>query len=119
MKILKIFLKVKKSLPNIHISGGISNLSFSFRGNNTIREAMHSIFLFHAIQAGMDMGIVNAGMLSVYDEIERGLLEKVEDVLLNRDPNATENLIEYAEQFKGKEGNFVRNRKKRLCPNRF
>jgi 5-methyltetrahydrofolate--homocysteine methyltransferase len=92
---------IKQNLPRAKVSGGVSNISFSFRGNNKVREAMHSAFLFHAIRAGMDMGIVNAGMLEVYEDIPKELLEKVEDVLLNRRPDATEILVEYAEQFKG------------------
>jgi 5-methyltetrahydrofolate--homocysteine methyltransferase len=95
---------IKANLPGAKVSGGVSNISFSFRGNNVVREAMHSAFLYHAIRAGMDMGIVNAGMLEVYDEIPKELLDKVEDVLLDRDPGATDALIEYAERFKGQEG---------------
>ncbi len=95
---------IKKNLPGAKISGGVSNISFGFRGNNIVREAMHSAFLYHAIDAGMDMGIVNAGMLEVYEEIPKDLLRKVEDVLLNRNPEATESLINYAEQFKGAKG---------------
>jgi len=95
---------IKTNLPGAKVSGGVSNISFSFRGNNVVREAMHSAFLYHAIRAGMDMGIVNAGMLEVYDEIPPELLLKVEDVLLNRNPGATDALIEYAERFKGQEG---------------
>jgi 5-methyltetrahydrofolate--homocysteine methyltransferase len=94
---------IKQNLPLAKISGGVSNLSFSFRGNDTVREAMHSAFLFHAIKAGMDMGIVNAGQLEVYEEIPKLLLEKVEDVIFNRDPNATEKLIEFAETIKKKD----------------
>ena len=93
--------EIKKTCPGALTSGGISNVSFSFRGNNVVREAMHSAFLFHATKAGLDMGIVNAGMLEVYEDIKPELLEKVENVLLNRHENATEELIEYAEQFKG------------------
>ncbi|MCB9257767.1 MAG: methionine synthase [Ignavibacteriales bacterium] len=95
---------IKENLQYAKISGGVSNVSFSFRGNNTVREAMHSAFLYHAIKAGMDMGIVNAGQLEIYEEIPKDLLEKVEDVLLNRKPDATEKLIEFAEtiQQKGK-----------------
>ncbi|MFN8255384.1 MAG: methionine synthase [Bacteroidales bacterium] len=89
---------IKANLPHARVSGGISNLSFSFRGNNVVREAMHSVFLYHAIQAGLDMGIVNAGMLQIYDEIPKDLLELVEDVVLNRKPEATENLISFAEK---------------------
>ncbi len=87
---------IKKNLPHAKVSGGISNLSFSFRGNNVVREAMHSAFLFHAIGKGMDMGIVNAGMLQVYDEVPKDLLERVEDVIFNRRPDATERLIDFA-----------------------
>ncbi|MDH7605108.1 MAG: methionine synthase [Melioribacter sp.] len=87
---------IKKNLPLCKVSGGVSNISFSFRGNDVIREAIHSAFLYHAIEAGMDMGIVNAGQLTVYEEIPKDLLELVEDVLFNRRPDATERLIEYA-----------------------
>jgi len=93
---------IKDNLPGAHVSGGVSNVSFSFRGNNKVREAMHSAFLFHAIKNGMDMGIVNPSQLEVYDEIEKGLLEHVEDVLLDRREDATERLLEYAEKVKGK-----------------
>ncbi|MGF1484375.1 MAG: methionine synthase [Opitutales bacterium] len=92
---------IKETCPGARVSGGLSNISFSFRGNNVVREAMHSAFLYHAIQAGMDMAIVNAGMLAVYDDIDKELLERVEDVLLNRRPDATERLIELAEKVKG------------------
>jgi 5-methyltetrahydrofolate--homocysteine methyltransferase len=91
---------IKQNLPHAKVSGGVSNISFSFRGNNKVREAMHSAFLFHAIGAGMDMGIVNAGMLEVYEEIEPKLKELVEDVLLNRRPDATERLVDYGEELK-------------------
>ncbi|HEX3598022.1 MAG TPA: methionine synthase [Polyangiaceae bacterium] len=91
---------IKKNLPHAKVSGGVSNVSFSFRGNNRVREAMHSAFLFHAIQAGMDMGIVNAGMLEVYEEIGPELKELVEDVLLNRRPDATERLVDFGEKLK-------------------
>ena len=91
---------IKANLPHAKVSGGVSNISFSFRGNNTVREAMHSAFLYHAIAAGMDMGIVNAGMLEVYEEIEPELKVMVEDVLLNRRPDATERLVEYGETLK-------------------
>ena len=91
---------IKENLPGAMVSGGISNVSFSFRGNNKVREAMHSAFLKHAIEAGLDMGIVNAGMLEVYDEIEPTLLEMVEDVLLNRRADATERLVELADEIK-------------------
>ncbi len=92
---------IKENLPGCHVSGGVSNISFSFRGNNKVREAMHGAFLKHAIEAGLDMGIVNAGMLEVYDQIEPQLLELVEDVLLNRRDDATEHLVDYAEKIKG------------------
>jgi 5-methyltetrahydrofolate--homocysteine methyltransferase len=91
---------IKQNLPHAKVSGGVSNISFSFRGNNKVREAMHSAFLFHAIQAGMDMGIVNAGMLEVYEEIEPELKVLVEDVLLNRRPDATERLVDLGERLK-------------------
>ena len=92
---------IKANLPHAKVSGGVSNISFSFRGNNKVREAMHSAFLYHAIAAGMDMGIVNAGMLEVYEEIEPELKQLVEDVLLNRRPDATERLVEFGETLKG------------------
>jgi 5-methyltetrahydrofolate--homocysteine methyltransferase len=92
---------IKANLPHAKVSGGVSNISFSFRGNNKVREAMHSAFLYHAIAAGMDMGIVNAGMLEVYEEIEPELKVLVEDVLLNRRPDATERLVEHGESLKG------------------
>ena len=92
---------IKQNLPGAKVSGGVSNVSFSFRGNNPVREAMHSVFLYHATKAGMDMGIVNPGMLDVYDEIAPEMLQHVEDVILNRDPDATERLLDFAEQFKG------------------
>ena len=93
---------IKKNLPGARVSGGVSNISFSFRGNNTVREAMHAAFLFHAIRAGLDMGIVNAGQLAVYEEIEPELRERVEDVLLNRRDDATERLVDFAENVKAK-----------------
>lgn len=92
---------IKQNLPGALVSGGISNVSFSFRGNNPVREAIHSVFLFHAIQAGLDMGIVNAGALVVYSEIEPELRERIEDVVLNRRPDAAERLLEIAEQHRG------------------
>ncbi|MCO4753400.1 MAG: methionine synthase [Bacteriovoracaceae bacterium] len=92
---------IKENLPYAKVSGGVSNLSFSFRGNNAVREAIHSVFLFHAIKAGMDMGIVNPGMIEVYDEIPNELRELVEDVVLNRNKEATEKLVDFAENFKG------------------
>ncbi len=88
-------------MPLVHISGGVSNLSFSFRGNEPVREAMHSVFLYHAIQAGMDMGIVNAGQLAVYDDIPAELRELCEDVVLNRRDDATDRLLDAAPRFKG------------------
>jgi 5-methyltetrahydrofolate--homocysteine methyltransferase len=95
--------RLKEAFPRTKVSGGISNISFSFRGNNPVREAMHAAFLYHAIQAGLDMGIVNAGQLAVYQEIPKDLLERVEDVLLNRRPDATERLVEFAESVKAQE----------------
>lgn len=92
---------IKENLPGAHVSGGVSNVSFSFRGNQLVREAMHSAFLYHAIKNGMDMGIVNPAMLEVYDEIPKDLLERVEDVLLNRRDDATERLLDFAETVKG------------------
>jgi 5-methyltetrahydrofolate--homocysteine methyltransferase len=92
---------IRENLPAAHISGGISNVSFSFRGNNVVREAMHSAFLYHAINEGMDMGIVNPSMLEIYDDIPKDLLKKVEDVLLNRSENATEELLSFAQNIKG------------------
>jgi 5-methyltetrahydrofolate--homocysteine methyltransferase len=92
---------IRENLPGAHVSGGVSNVSFSFRGNNRVREAMHAAFLYHAIQHGMDMGIVNPSMLEVYDDVDKNLLEYVEDVLLNRRPDATERLLEFAETIKG------------------
>ena len=93
--------KIKASCPHAKISGGVSNISFSFRGNNAVREAMHSAFLYHAIHAGMDMGIVNAGMMEIYEDIPKDLLQLVEDVLFNRRLDATERLTDYAERVKG------------------
>lgn len=92
---------IRTNLPHAHVSGGVSNVSFSFRGNQKVREAMHSVFLYHAIKEGMDMGIVNPTMLEVYDEIPKDLLERVEDVVLNRREDATERLLEFAETVKG------------------
>ena len=92
---------IKANLPGAKVSGGVSNVSFSFRGNDPVREAIHTVFLYHAIQAGMDMGIVNAGMVGVYDDLEPGLRERVEDVVLNRRPDAGERLVEIAESAKG------------------
>jgi 5-methyltetrahydrofolate--homocysteine methyltransferase len=93
--------QIKEKMPLVHISGGVSNLSFAFRGNEPVREAMHSVFLYHAIQAGMDMGIVNAGQLALYDDIPAELRELAEDVILNRRPDATDRLLEAAPRFKG------------------
>jgi 5-methyltetrahydrofolate--homocysteine methyltransferase len=94
---------IRKNLPHVHVSGGVSNLSFSFRGNEPVREAMHSVFLYHAIHAGMDMGIVNAGQMIVYDDIDPELRQTCEDVILNRDSGAPERLLSLAEKFRGKE----------------
>lgn len=91
---------IKRTLPHCHISGGVSNISFSFRGNDQVREAMHSVFLYHAIKAGMDMGIVNAGQLAVYEDIPMELRERAEDVILNRRPDATERMLTIAEKYK-------------------
>lgn len=91
---------IKQNLPHAHVSGGVSNVSFSFRGNDPVREAIHTVFLYHAIQAGMTMGIVNAGMLGVYDDLEPALRDKVEDVVLNRHPGAGEALVEFAQTVK-------------------
>ena len=93
--------EIRKTCPYSHISGGLSNISFSFRGNNPVREAMHSVFLYHAIRAGMDMAIVNAGQLEVYDEIPPELREAVEDVILNRRSDATERLLDIAPNYQG------------------
>jgi len=95
---------IKRTLPHCHVSGGVSNVSFSFRGNEPVRQAIHSVFLYHAIAAGMDMGIVNAGAMPIYDELEPDLRERVEDVVLNRRKDATERLLEIAERYKGKKG---------------
>ena len=96
--------ELKRRFPLSHISGGVSNVSFSFRGNELVRQAIHVVFLYHAIRAGMDMGIVNAGALPLYDDLEADLRERVEDVVLNRRPDATERLLEIADRFKGKKG---------------
>jgi len=96
--------RIKENLPHAKVSGGVSNISFSFRGNEPVREAMHSVFLYHAIRAGMDMGIVNAGQLAIYDEIEAKLRDPVEDVILNRRDDATERLLEVAEEYRGGAG---------------
>ena len=96
--------RIRTDLPHAHVSGGVSNFSFSFRGNEPVREAMHAVFLYHAIQAGMDMGIVNAGQLAVYDEIDSELREACDDVVLNRRPDATERLLAVAERYRGAGG---------------
>ena len=92
---------IKQTLPHAKISGGVSNVSFSFRGNNPVREAIHAVFLYHAIKAGMDMGIVNAGQLAIYDDLPEELREAVEDVVLNRRDDATERLLDIADKYKG------------------
>ena len=94
--------RIKSELPYAHVSGGVSNVSFSFRGNDNVRSAMHSAFLYHAIQAGMDMGIVNAGQVPIYEEIPIDLKNRIEDVLFNRGSDATERLLEVAQQHKGR-----------------
>ncbi|MBB4732752.1 methionine synthase [Xanthomonas arboricola] len=96
--------QIKRTLPHCHVSGGVSNVSFSFRGNEMVRQAIHSVFLFHAIKAGMDMGIVNAGGMPIYDELDPELRERVEDVILNRRKDGTERLLEIAERYKGSKG---------------
>ncbi len=96
--------RIKATLPHCHVSGGVSNVSFSFRGNETVRQAIHSVFLYHAIAAGMDMGIVNAGALPIYDELDPELRDHVEDVILNRRPDATERLLALAERYRGSKG---------------
>lgn len=95
--------EIKKQCPYARVSGGVSNISFSFRGNNIVREAMHTAFLYHAMEAGLDMGIVNAGMLAVYEDVDKELMKKIEDVLFNKHPDATDELIEFAERYKGQE----------------
>ncbi len=96
--------RIKEACPGVHISGGVSNVSFSFRGNDAVREAIHAVFLYHAIKAGLDMGIVNAGQLAVYEDIEPRLKQLVEDVILNRRPDATERLVQFADSVKGQGG---------------
>jgi 5-methyltetrahydrofolate--homocysteine methyltransferase len=95
---------IKETLPHAKVSGGVSNVSFSFRGNNPVREAIHTVFLYHGIHAGLDMAIVNAGMLGVYEEIQKDLLERVEDVIMNRRPDATERLVTFADELKASQG---------------
>ncbi|MGV8092316.1 MAG: methionine synthase [Mangrovibacterium sp.] len=107
---------IKANLPYARTSGGVSNVSFSFRGNDLVREAIHSVFLFHAIKAGLDMGIVNPGMLQIYDEIPKDLLEYVEDLVLNRRPDATERLLEFAQTLKEGEGKVVQKDEWRELP---
>ena len=99
--------EIRATLPYCHVSGGVSNVSFSFRGNETVRQAIHAVFLYHAIQAGMDMGIVNAGALPIYDDLDPELRERVEDVVLNRRGDGTERLLEIAERYKGRKGDAV------------
>jgi 5-methyltetrahydrofolate--homocysteine methyltransferase len=99
--------EIKRTLPHCHISGGVSNVSFSFRGNELVRQAIHAVFLYHAIKAGMDMGIVNAGALPIYDDLDPELRDRVEDVVLNRRADGTERLLEIAERYKGKKGEAV------------
>ena len=99
--------EIRATLPYCHVSGGVSNVSFSFRGNETVRQAIHAVFLYHAIQAGMDMGIVNAGALPLYDDLDPELRERVEDVVLNRRADGTERLLEIAERYKGRKGDAV------------
>ena len=101
MAFIEATRRIKRRCPGVKISGGVSNVSFSFRGNDPVREAMHAAFLYHAIRAGLDMGIVNAGQLAVYDEIGRNCVERVEDVIFNRRPDATERLVEFAEPGRG------------------
>ncbi len=93
--------EIKRTCPHAMISGGVSNVSFSFRGNNLVREAIHAVFLYHAVKAGMDMGIVNAGQLAIYADIPDELRNAVEDVVLNRDENGTDRLLEIAEKYRG------------------
>ncbi|WP_300540794.1 methionine synthase [Maricaulis sp.] len=102
--------RIRENLPGCHVSGGLSNISFSFRGNEPVRRAMHSVFLYHAIKAGMDMGIVNAGQLDIYDDIDEELRELVEDVILNRRDDATDRLLEAAEQYRGQGGGTTKER---------
>ena len=107
---------IKQNLPHAKTSGGVSNVSFSFRGNNLVREAIHSVFLFHAIKAGLDMGIVNPGMLQIYDEIPKDLLEYIEDLVMNRRPDATERLLDFAQTLKADEGKVVKKDEWRELP---
>ena len=112
---------IRQHLPHAKVSGGVSNVSFSFRGNDPVREAIHTVFLYHAIKAGMTMGIVNAGQLGVYDELDPALRELAEDVVLNRRPDATERLVAFAETYKAKgkasvEDEAWRSRQRRSAP---
>ena len=102
--------QIKELLPHALVSGGVSNVSFSFRGNNVVREAIHSVFLYHAIRAGMDMGIVNAGQLAIYEDLPADLRDAVEDVVLNRSPDASETLLEVAEQYNDQKSGAAANR---------
>src|SRR6202043_1727277 len=95
---------IRANLPGAHVSGGVSNLSFAFRGNEEVRGAMHSVFLYHAIRAGMDMGIVNAGQMAVYDDLDTELREACEDAVLNRRPDAADRLLAIADRFRGQKG---------------
>src|SRR5690606_28343900 len=95
---------IRATLPHCHVSGGVSNVSFSFRGNTPVREAIHAVFLYHAIRAGLDMGIVNAGAMPLYDDLDPELRERVEDVVLNRRRDGTERLLEIAERYRGRKG---------------
>ena len=103
MAYIEAVRRIKRELPGVLVSGGVSNVSFSFRGNDPVREAIHAVFLFHAIRAGMDMGIVNAGALPVYDDIPAELRERVEDLVLNRRDDATERMLEIADEVRGGE----------------
>ena len=101
MNFIEATRQIKATCPGVKVSGGISNLSFSFRGNDVVREAIHSAFLYHAIKAGLDMGIVNAGQLIVYEDIPKDLLEHVEDIIFNRRPDATERMVSFADTVRG------------------
>ena len=108
--------KIRELMPKVHVSGGVSNLSFSFRGNDTVREAMHSCFLYHATSSGMDMGIVNPGQLTVYDDIDIELRDAIEDVLFDRSENATDNLVALAEKYRGTKKESKKNDEWRSLP---
>src|SRR5205085_10999456 len=107
---------LKRLLPSCKTSGGVSNVSFSYRGNDSVREAINAVFLYHAIKAGLDMGIVNPSQLQVYDEIPKDLLERVEDVVLNRRPDATDRLLAFAETVKKKDKTEVKEQAWRTAP---